>query len=117
MLVIGSLCASTLPAWAQEKKQSVKPPADYFKVEIRGTLRVMEGRHELVSTQALEFTALVLDTGLIFGDDKDLVALAKNLDGKKVIISGHLRKWSKLTAGPPTQFVHYVQVTALKAAE
>jgi hypothetical protein len=117
LLMIGLLCSIALPSWAQDKKQPVKAPADYFKVEIRGTLRVVKGRQELVSTQGLEFNATILGTGLIFGDNKDLAALAKKLDGKTVLISGDLRTWSQLTAGPPSHYVHYVQVTALKTAE
>src|SRR5262245_43011284 len=86
MLVIGLLCSSTLPSWAQEKKQPAKGPADYFKVEIRGKLRIVEGRQELVSSHWIDFSATALGTALIFGDNKDLAALAKKLDGKTVLI-------------------------------
>ena len=117
MLMLGLLCSHCVPSWAGDKKQPGKAPSDYFKVEIRGTLRVVADGQELMDRQGIEFNATILGTGLIFAENKELAALAKKLDGKTVLINGYLRRWSQLTAGPPTHYVHYVEVTALKAAE
>ena len=116
MLILGLLCSLSLTIWAGDKKQPGKAQSDYFKVEIRGSLKMVADA-ELVDRQKIQFSATALGTGLIFGEDNELAALAKNLDGKTVLINGHLRRWSQLTAGPPTHYVHYVQVTALKEAE
>ena len=56
---------------------------------------------------------------LAFGDNKELAALAKDLDGKAVLISGELRRAYE---GPisglfPPRFDDYIQVSGLKAAD
>jgi hypothetical protein len=117
MLVVGLLCSMAIPSSAQDKKQPAKPPAPYFKVEIRGKLSVVEGGQELVDPQGIGFSATVLGTGLVFGDNKELAALAKKMDGKTVLINGTLEKWAPLTAVRPSHYITYVRVTALKAAE
>jgi hypothetical protein len=116
ILAIVLLCFLTLPARAAEAPPAAKPPANYFRVEIRGTLKIAGDGHELVDLQGIAFAANVLGTGLVFGDNRDLLARAKTLDGKKVLIRGDLQRWSPLTAGPPTHYVTYVAVTALEAA-
>jgi hypothetical protein len=106
-----------IAGWAAANGGGGKAASDYIKVEIRGKLQVVGDKQELVDRQAIQFNATILDMGLVFGDNKELAALAKKLNGKTVLINGYLRRWSQLTAGPPTHYVHYVQVTALKAAE
>jgi hypothetical protein len=117
MLMLGLFCSLSVPSWAGDKKEPEKAPSNYIKVEIRGTLQVVADSQELVDRQGIHFNATILNMGLVFGENKELAALAKKLDGKTVMINGNLRRWSQLTAGPPTHYVHYVQVTALKAAE
>jgi hypothetical protein len=117
ILMFGLFASLAVSTSAGDKNKPAKAPSDYIKVEIRGTLQILANEHELVHVQGLEFTATILGTGLIFGDNKELAALSKKLDGKTVLINGYLRRWSRLTAGPPTHYVHYVEVTALKAAE
>ena len=143
LLVIGLLCAMAFPSWAQEK-QPVKPPPPYFKVEIRGTLQLTKtvfgpieplkvANQPVKANIELSNVSMTLD----FGDNKELAALAKTLDGKTVLLSGELRRAvekelsgypnldfePRLAVQPPLskyprlRFVDYVLVTSLKAAE
>src|SRR5947199_4772432 len=95
VLVIGLLCSTALPSWAQDKK----PPAPYFKLEIRGTLRVAKiafGRFEPVKLVKQAAKGTIEASGVVmrldFGEDKELAALAKTLDGKTVLVRGELRR-------------------------
>jgi hypothetical protein len=117
LLMLGLLSSFSYSSWAGDEKQPKKAPSDYIKVEIRGRLNIGADQQELVDRQALQFGATILDMGLIFGENKELAALAKKLDGKTALVNGYLRRWAPLTAGPPTHYVSYVEVTALKAAE
>jgi hypothetical protein len=126
MLVLG-LLATALPSRAQDKKEPPKAQATYFKVEVRGTLRLAEKvevvsetlRQELAKQPVNATTAPSgMSMYLLFGDEK-LAALAKKVDGKAVLISGELRRAYE---GPisglfPPRFDDYIYVTALKAAE
>jgi hypothetical protein len=126
MLVLG-LLATALPSRAQDKKEPPKAQATYFKVEVRGTLRLAEKvevvsetlRQELAKQPVNATTAPSgMSMYLLFGDEK-LAALAKKVDGKAVLISGELRRAYE---GPisglfPPRFDDYIYVTALKVAE
>jgi hypothetical protein len=117
----------TLPSWADDNKEPVKTPPTYFKVEVRGTLRLAEKvdvvsevlRQELAKQSA---NATIAPSGrgmcLRFSDEK-LTALAKKLEGKAVLISGELRRAYE---GPisglfPPRFDDYIYVTGMKVAE
>jgi hypothetical protein len=144
ILVIALLCPMALSSWAEEKKNPVKTPPTYFKVEIRGTLRVTKtasGRFEPLRLAKQPVKATIdlsnVSMRLDFGDDKNLAALAKKLDGKTVLVSGELLRavekdlsgypsldleprlavQSPLSKYPRLWFVDYIQVTALKAVE
>jgi len=55
---------------------------------------------------------------LAFSEDKELADLAKKLDGKTVIVSGSLaRVPAERIAVKPTNYLSYIKVTELKAAE
>ncbi len=112
LLMVGLLGLFALPLQAEEKK-----PAEYCKVEIRGTLHFDSEKDELLHIQAIGFRARAAGKNLMFGENKELVALAKKLNGKTVLIHGHLGIWSPLTAGPPKEHVPYIQVTDIKAAD
>src|SRR5262245_41266593 len=127
MLVLGVLLATAVPSRAQDKKEPPKVPATYFKVEVRGTLRLADKVEVVSETLRQELTKQPVNATnapsgmgmyLLFGDEK-LAALAKKLDGKAVLISGELRRAYE---GPisglfPPRFDDYIYVTALKAAE
>lgn len=110
----------------QEKKEPKKTPP-HFKVDVRGELRITERGEEIQSGALMQalgkqkvYANVVVHSirmGLIFGENKELAVLAQKLDGKTVVITGHLLRFSPDTAGPPTQFFNYIQVTSLKAAE
>jgi hypothetical protein len=128
MLVLGLLLSMALPSWADAKKEPPKSPTGYFKVEVRGTLRVADKVEVVSATLAQELAkqpvnATIAISGmamhLAFGDNKELAALVKKLDGKAVLITGELRRAYE---GPisglyPPRFDDYIQVTTLKAAE
>jgi hypothetical protein len=128
VLGLGLLLSVALPSRADDAKAPPKAPPAYFKVEVRGTLRVVE-KVELVSDTLRKglagqlVNATVTTPGVVlylaFGDNKELATLAKKLDGKAVLIRGELRRAYE---GPisglyPPRFDDYVYVTALKAAE
>jgi predicted FMN-binding regulatory protein PaiB len=124
--LLALLSPMALPSWAGDKKEPPKAPTTYFKVEVRGTLRVTDKVEVVSATLAQELAkqpvnATITGWGvyLAFGDNKELAALAKKLDGKAVLIGGELRRAYE---GPisglfPPRFDDYIQVTALKAAE
>jgi hypothetical protein len=127
MLVLGLLFATALPARADDKEEPPKATPTYFKVEVRGTLRLAEKLDVVSETLRQELAkqsvnATIAPSGmgmyLRFSDEK-LAALAKKLDAKAVLISGELRRAYE---GPisgffPPRFDDYIYVTALKAAE
>jgi hypothetical protein len=100
-----------------EEKSAAKPPPDYCNVELRGTLNIGPHQGEILHPQAFESTSTAGGHKLIFGENKELAAAAKKLDGKKVLIKGHPGTWSPLTAGPPTTFIPFIRVTAIQAAD
>jgi len=128
MLVLGLLLATALSSWADDKKEPPKAPPTYFKVKVRGTLRLAEKAEVVSDTLRKELAeqpvnATITTSGMVmylaFGDKKELAAFAKKLDGKAVQISGELRRAYE---GPisglfPPRFDDYIDVTALKAAE
>jgi len=128
MLALGLPFVMALVSWADDKKEPPKPAPTYFKVEVRGTLRVAEKVEVVSGTLAQELAkqpvnATITRPGMVmylaFGDNKELAALAKKLDGKAVLITGELRRAYE---GPisglfPPRFDDYIQATTLKAAE
>jgi hypothetical protein len=124
--LLGLLSPQALPTWADDKKGPPKAPTASFKVEVRGTLRVTDKVEVVSATLAQELAKQPVNatlTGwgmhLAFGGNKELAALAKKLDGKAVVITGHLQRAYE---GPisglfPPRFDDYIRVTALKAAE
>jgi len=95
--------------------------SDYIKVEIRGKLRVTDKQQVALEIEELAkepVYASVHDMRLAFGEDKELADLAKKLDGKTVIVSGSLaRVPAERIAVKPTNYLSYIKVTELKAAE
>jgi hypothetical protein len=128
IVTLGVLLSAALPSWAGDKKEPAKAPATYFKVETRGTLHVADKVEVIYPTLARELekqpvkasiTSAGMTMYLAFGDNKELAALAKKLEGKTVLVSGELRRAYE---GPisglcPPRFDDYIQVTALKAAD
>lgn len=128
MLVVGLVLSMARPSLADEKKEPPKAPPTYFKVEVRGKLRVADQEEVVSASLAQELAkqpvhATIVTSGigmsLDFGDNKELAALAKKLDGKAILINGDLRRAYE---GPisglfPPRYDDYIQVTALKAAE
>ena len=89
MVVIGLLGSMVLPSRAGDEKQPLKAPPAYFKVEVRGTVRVTKdppGAFEPLKLASQSVNATIESSGvrmsLDFGENKDLAALAKTLDGK-----------------------------------
>jgi hypothetical protein len=117
LLLVMGLVGSLAMRLQAEEKQPAKPPADYCNVELRGTLEISPNGGELVDVQGIAFSATAGGHNLIFGENKELAAAAKKLDGKKVLINGHPRTWSPLSAVAPTTFIPYIEVTAIKAAD
>lgn len=121
VLAVGLLCATALPARLADQVQPPKAPPDYFRVELRGKLGVAETADGLALDvpEMAKQPAQVSVHGmrLAFGDDKDLAALAKKLDGKTVVVTGELGQWSPRTAARSPVVVSYIRVTTLKAAE
>jgi len=121
VLVVGLLCSTVLPARSDDKKEPPKAPPDYCKVEVRGKLGVADTADELsldvpeMAKQPVQMT--IRGMRLAFGDDKDLAALAKKLDGKTVVVTGELGQWSPRTAARSPVVVSYIRVTTLKAAD
>jgi hypothetical protein len=127
VLVLGLLSATALPCWAEDKKEAPKGRPTYFKVEVRGTLRladkvevVSETLRQELAKQPVNATIAPSGMGMYlrFSHEK-LAALAKKLDRKAILISGELRRAYE---GPisgvfPPRFDDYIYVTALKAAE
>jgi hypothetical protein len=143
-LLIGLLSSMALPSRAGEEKEPPKAPPPYFKVETRGKLRIEKGTpgsFEPLKLVKQPVRATVFASGigmaLDLGDDKELAALAKKLDGKAVLIVGELvRAAEKELSGYPSRefepriavepphsrhprvrFVDYIKVTSLKLAE
>jgi len=128
MPVFGLVLSMAVPSLADDKKEPPKAPPTYFKVEVRGTLRVADQAEVVSASLAQELAkqsvhATIVTSGmgmsLAFGDNKELAALAKKLDGKAVLISGDLRRAYE---GPisglfPPRYDDFIQVTALKAAD
>jgi hypothetical protein len=144
VLVIGLIGSMVLPSRASDDKQPLRALPTYFKVEIRGTMHVTKlasGAFEPLKLASQPVHATIETSGvsmrLDLGEDKELVALAKKLHGKTVLISGELHRAvdkelsgypnleleQRPTAGPPLanhprlRFVDYIHVTALKTAE
>lgn len=127
MLLLGLFLGTALLSWADDKKEPPKAAPTYFKVEVRGTLRVVkkvevvsDGLRKELAKQPVNATVAPSGMGmyLLFGDEK-LAELAKKLDGKAVLISGELRRAYE---GPisgffPPWFDDYIHVTALKETE
>jgi hypothetical protein len=95
---------------------------DYFRtsVEARGVLKVTKERPVTVSGifNDQPIGAVLHGVPLFFGGDKDLIELAKKLDGQTVILTGSME--TDVPGGPFSpgfgQLV-YVRVKTLKAAE
>jgi hypothetical protein len=128
MPVLGLLLTMALPSWADAKKEPSKSPTGFFKVEIRGTLRVVDTAEVVSATLAQKLAkqpvnATIATSGmamhLAFGDNKELAALVKKLDGKAVLITGELRRAyeGSISGLCPPRFDDYIEVTTLKAAE
>jgi hypothetical protein len=143
LVVFGLFGASALPSGAQDKQPPGQSPPAYFKVEVRGTVRVAKAPGSFepreLTTQPVWASIRTpgATMGLDFGGNKELAALARTLDGKTVLVGGELRRAvgtelsgypdldvdQRPTAGPPLsthprlRFVDYIRVTTLKAAE
>jgi hypothetical protein len=121
-LAIVVVLLASIPSLAQNKAQNKAPPA-YIKVEMRGTLRIVELLEppwfEAAIQSKVKATVEVPGMALPLAvEDEDLVALAKKLGGKTVLVVGYLGRASdRHITVQPTQFVYYVRVTELKAAE
>jgi hypothetical protein len=107
-IVVVLLCA--IPSLAQDKP---KAPLGYIKVEMRGTLRIVElvvpPWFEMASRSKVKATVKVPGMALPLAvDDKDLADLAKKLDRKTVLVVGYLSRSSDphITV-QPTQFVYF----------
>jgi uncharacterized protein (TIGR03067 family) len=113
--------------WAYELAKEKQAEANYFKVNIRGTLRV---KNEPPKTGAPEldkqpFSATIqgnrVTLPLFFGGDEKLLAAARKLDGKTVVLSGEMSRFIGGTISGlderPALLVDYVKVTTLQAAE
>src|SRR4051812_4125191 len=89
LTVGGTLLAP--PSGAGEKKESKKAPPHYLKLEVCGELRIGGRGEDVLSGELIEAlgkqgvnaTVVVggISMGLIFGENKELAALAKTLDG------------------------------------
>ena len=113
--------------WAYELAKEKQAEANYFKVKIRGTLRV---KNEPPKTGAPEldkqpFSAAVqgnrVTPHLFFGGDEKLLAAARKLDGKTVVLSGEMSRFIGGTISGlderPALLVDCVKVTTLQAVE
>ena len=111
LLVLGLLGCWTVSSSAEEKV------VEYTTVEARGKLEIIGDGTELLGQGVAGFPARVARNNLSFGDNKELLAQAKKLDGQTVLIRGSLGVWSPLTAGPPKEFHPYIHVTSIRAAD
>jgi hypothetical protein len=113
--------------WAYELAKEKQAEANYFKVKIRGTLRVT-GEPPKTGAPELDkqpFSTTIhgnsLTLHLFFGGDEKLLGTARKLDGKTIVLSGEMRRFIGGTISglderqPP--LVYYVKVTTLQAVE
>ena len=113
--------------WAYEVAKEKQAEVNYFKVQIRGTVRVKGGppKTGVPELDNQPFSATIhgnsLTPHLFFGGDEQLLATARKLDGKPVVLNGEMRRFiggtiSGLDERPPP-LVYYVKVTTLQAVE